>query len=148
MQTIPALSVAVVPVQNDSWPELVRRYFALAATAAMVKSTEASGGLDTALGALVGATPLSLLGPFAVLQSLTAGAHTGEPGDAGAARLPLVSPSPASATMLWGPNDCAEALHDKQCNCVVVVRPMWRSQAELQQIRAGKVPSGMSPRER
>lgn len=58
----------------------------------MVKSTEASGGLDTALGALVGATPLSLLGPFAVLQSLTAGAHTGEPTDAGAARLPLVRP--------------------------------------------------------
>ena len=56
----------------------------------MVKSTEASGGLDTALGALVGATPLSLLGPFAVLQSLTAGAHTGDPAEAGAARLPLV----------------------------------------------------------
>ena len=84
------VSVVDLPVQNDSWPELVRRYFALAATAAMVKSTEASGGLDTALGALVGATPLSLLGPFAVLQSLTAGAHTGEPCDAGAARLPLV----------------------------------------------------------
>lgn len=84
------LSAVGLPVQNDSWPELVRRYFALAATAAMVKSTEASGGLDTALGALVGATPLSLLGPFAVLQSLTAGAHTGEPSDAGAARLPLV----------------------------------------------------------
>lgn len=75
--------------KGDSWPELVRRYFALAATAALVKSTEASGGLDTALGALVGATPLSLLGPFAVLQSLTAGAHTGEPSEAGAARLPL-----------------------------------------------------------
>ncbi|KAL0021618.1 hypothetical protein WJX79_009112 [Trebouxia sp. C0005] len=75
--------------KRDSWPELVRRYFALAATAALVKSTEASGGLDTALGALVGATPLSLLGPFAVLQSLTAGAHTGEPSEAGAARLPL-----------------------------------------------------------
>ncbi len=78
-------------LQGDSWPELVRRYFALAATAALVKSTEASGGLDTALGALVGATPLSLLGPFAVLQSLTAGAHTGEPSEAGAARLPLVT---------------------------------------------------------
>ena len=77
-------------VQADSWPELIRRYFALAATAALVKSTDASGGLDTALGSLVGATPLSLLGPFAVLQSLTAGAHTGEPGEAGAARLPLV----------------------------------------------------------
>lgn len=83
----------LLPGQGDSWPELVRRYFALAATAAMVKSTEASGGLDTALGALVGATPLSLLGPFAVLQSLTAGAHTGEPTDAGAARLPLVRPN-------------------------------------------------------
>ena len=77
-------------LQADSWPELIRRYFALAATAALVRSTEASGGLDTALGALVGATPLSLLGPFAVLQSLTAGAHTGEPSEAGAARLPLV----------------------------------------------------------
>ncbi|KAL0039732.1 hypothetical protein WJX77_006357 [Trebouxia sp. C0004] len=75
--------------KGDSWPEVVRRYFALAATAALVKSTEASGGLDTALGALVGATPLSFLGPFAVLQSLTAGAHTGEPSEAGAARLPL-----------------------------------------------------------
>ena len=79
-------------LQGDIWPEVVRRYFALAATAAMVKSTEASGGLDTALGALVGATPLSLLGPFAVLQSLTAGAHTGDPTETGAARLPLVSP--------------------------------------------------------
>lgn len=86
-QVIMTMSVLL---QGDSWPELVRRYFALAATAALVKSTEASGGLDTALGALVGATPLSLLGPFAVLQSLTAGAHTGEPSEAGAARLPLV----------------------------------------------------------
>lgn len=82
---------AQLVLQGDSWPELVRRYFALAATAALVKSTEASGGLDTALGALVGATPLSLLGPFAVLQSLAAGAHTGEPSEAGAARLPLVT---------------------------------------------------------
>ena len=81
-------------VQADSWPELVRRYFALAATAVQVKATEASGGLDTALGALVGATPLALLGPFAVLQSLTAGAQTGEPAAAGAARLPLVSCKP------------------------------------------------------
>ena len=77
-------------MQDDSWPELVRRYFALAATAALVRATEASGGLDTALGALVGATPLSFLGPFAVLQSLTAGAHSGEPSNAGAAKLPLV----------------------------------------------------------
>ena len=84
--------IVLLLLQGDSWPELVSRYFELAATAAMVKSTEASGGLDTALGALVGATPLSLLGPFAVLQSLTAGAHTGEPTDAGAARLPLVRP--------------------------------------------------------
>lgn len=111
---IPSILNAVdLPVQNDSWPELVRRYFALAATAAMVKSTEASGGLDTALGALVGATPLSLLGPFAVLQSLTAGAHTGEPSDAGAARLPLVrllflhSASYISlGTQLAGPEKC------------------------------------------
>ena len=78
-------------MQDDSWPEVLRRYFALAATAVLVKGTEASGGLDTALGALVGATPLALLGPFAVLQSLTAGGQTGEPAAAGAARLPLVS---------------------------------------------------------
>ena len=77
-------------LQDDSWPEVLRRYFALAATAVLVKGTEASGGLDTALGALVGATPLALLGPFAVLQSLTAGGQTGEPAAAGAARLPLV----------------------------------------------------------
>ena len=78
-------------MQADSWPEVARRYLALAATAVLVRATEASGGLDTALGALVGATPLALLGPFAILQSLTAAAHTGEPGNAGAARLPLVS---------------------------------------------------------
>lgn len=97
-----SVKTGLLVLQGDSWPELVRRYFALAATAAMVKSTEASGGLDTALGALVGATPLSLLGPFAVLQSLTAGAHTGEPTDAGAARLPLVRPchSTAATTMI------------------------------------------------
>ena len=56
-------------LQAGSWPELARRYFALAATAALVRSTEASGGLDTALGHQhAGCTPLAALGPLVIQQ--------------------------------------------------------------------------------
>lgn len=84
------LKGAMPPVEAGSWPELARRYFALAATAALVRSTEASGGLDTALGHQhAGCTPLAALGPLAIQQGLLAGSHDGNPEDAGIAGLPL-----------------------------------------------------------
>ncbi len=78
--------------QEDTWPEVARRLFALAAAAALVRAGEGSGGLDPALGPNLGSSPLAALGPAVVLQYLTAGPASADP-RASAAALPLVRPA-------------------------------------------------------
>jgi hypothetical protein len=72
-------------------PQVVRRLFALAGTAALVAAGEGSGGLDVALGPNCGSMPLGALGPSAVLQGLLSGPPSPDPRLSTAA-LPLVRP--------------------------------------------------------
>ena len=58
------------PLQEDTWPEVVRRVLALWVAALRVKAADASGGLDKAVG-LPGhsnAHPLARLDFLGVLQ--------------------------------------------------------------------------------
>ncbi|KAK9824700.1 hypothetical protein WJX72_012482 [[Myrmecia] bisecta] len=82
------LGGAFPPVREDCWTEVTRRYLDLCGASRMVASSEASGGLDTALGTLVGSAPLAVLGPAVTLQTLMTGPRGGDP-RSGLAGLPL-----------------------------------------------------------
>ncbi len=69
------------------------RLFLLAGAAALVAAVDGSGGLDIALGPLLGSSPLSVLGPSMIFPGLVAGPSTIDPRLTPAA-LPLVSPLP------------------------------------------------------
>ena len=80
-------------VQEWSWPEVARRLFYLAAVGNLVQASHdgsLSGGLDVALGPLVGSSPLGALGPGLINQGLVAGSLPANPGFTAAA-LPVVS---------------------------------------------------------
>ena len=88
---LPGENIAADPGlrQEETWVELVRRIFQLAAAAGLVAAGEASGGLDMALGPNAGCSPLGRLGPAVILQALAAGMRSDAP-ETSIAMLPLV----------------------------------------------------------
>ncbi|BDA49369.1 probable lysine-specific demethylase 5A at C-terminar half [Coccomyxa sp. Obi] len=73
------LSGAQPSIREDTWPEVARRLFLLAGAAALVAAGDGSGGLDIALGPLLGSSPLSVLGPSMIFPGLVAGPSTTDP---------------------------------------------------------------------